>query len=70
MNLQTRLDKLEGMIGVGSGGECECTRFENVRVILPDNGRGDVPSERCERCEACGRERPTIRVVYAESSSA
>jgi hypothetical protein len=65
MNLQNRLDKLERQTGYD--GECECAKFENVRVILPDNGRGDAgDTEEDARCGVCGRERLTIRVVYAD----
>ncbi len=42
--------------------------FKNVRVILPDNGRGDAVPEGDERCRVCGEERLTIRVVYAEQA--
>ncbi len=67
MSLQNRLDKLERQTGYDGECECECAKFENVRVILPDNGRGDAgDTEEDARCGVCGRERLTIRVVYAD----
>ena len=66
MNLQNRVGKLERET---SAGDCECAKFENARVILPDDGRGDAAPRGDERCKVCGEERLTIRVVYADQRS-
>jgi hypothetical protein len=65
MGLKETVRRLERQTGYD--GECECAKFENVRVILPDNGRGDAgDTEEDARCGVCGRERTVIRVVYAD----